>query len=338
MIRIWFWSYGYILRGIELNNFELLKPSNRCPKCKTEGALDKADDGFVCSSCKDEYSILEGIPRFVPAENYANSFGFQWNLHSKTQMDKFNGTTVSRDRLYSESHWTPEQLTGKDVLECGSGCGRFTQALVESGANTYTIDYSSAVDANLINNGDHSNLLISQASIYDLPFKENYFDFLLCIGVIQHTPDPLLSLTSMLKHLKVGGKFCFDVYASPISYLHPRHLFRPITKRVKKETLYKIIEVIMPPLFVLSTILHKIPFVGQLLARLVPVANWRANIKLKDESMYYQWSLLDTFDWYSPAFEKPQSKATIEKHLNSLGLKSFEVERVRGLLVIRGTK
>lgn len=317
------------------NNADLSDPIC-CPKCK--GRLRHADQNVKCEACANEFALVNGIPRFVPAENYSVSFGFQWNIHAKTQVDKYNGLTISRDRFFKESQWTPEEMRGKSVLECGSGAGRFSQVISDTGARLYTIDYSSAVDANAENNKDAKNIFFAQASLYELPFKEKAFDYLVCLGVLQHTPDVAQSIKSMIAHLKPGGKFCFDAYASPISYLHPRHLLRPVTTKMKKEDLHRLVERWVPRLLPVSTALHKIPIVGEYLARLVPVANWRKNIPLPSEEMYKQWAVLDTFDWLSPAYETPQTRSGLQKVLSQLPLENFVIERWRGLYVIRGQK
>jgi SAM-dependent methyltransferase len=282
--------------------------------------------------------LINGIARFVPADNYSASFGFQWNIHAKTQLDRYNGLAISRDRFFSQTGWLAEELAGMTVLECGSGAGRFTDVIAGTGAKLYTIDYSNAVDANASNNFDRKNVSFAQASLYELPFEKNYFDYVVCFGVIQHTPDPAASIRSMIEHLRPGGRFCFDAYAAPMSYLHPRHVLRPFTKRMPKERLYGAVARWAPRLLPLSTALHKVPRIGECLARLVPVANWRKNIQLPNEEMYREWAVLDTFDWLSPAYETPQSRKSLDKAFQGLPLTDLEITRSRGLFVVRGKK
>jgi SAM-dependent methyltransferase len=315
---------------------ELMARPICCPSCRS--SLMDESQALICSGCQSRHPVVNNIPRFVPAENYSSSFGFQWNRHARTQLDRYNGLSISRARFYSQTRWLPGELRGKAVLECGSGAGRFSDVISDTGAILYTIDYSDAVDANARNNGDRENIFFAQASLYELPFEKDYFDFLICFGVIQHTPDPAGSIRSMLEHLRPGGRFCFDVYAAPISYVHPRHLLRPVTKKMQKERLYARVERWVPRLLPLSTALHKIPVAGEYFARLVPVANWRKNIKLPREEMYHEWAVLDTFDWLSPAYEYPQSRTSLETALAGLPVANVEIVRSRGLFVVRGEK
>ena len=161
--------------------------------CIAEERLDASGDiidgMLLCSSCGKQHRILKGIPRFVPAENYADSFGYQWNIHRRTQLDSYTGLPISRQRLFSVSGW-PDSLSGQFVLEAGSGAGRFTEVLLSSGADVFSFDYSTAVEANLENNVTQPNLHLFQGDIFNIPFPEASFDKVICLGVLQHTPCP----------------------------------------------------------------------------------------------------------------------------------------------------
>ena len=44
-------------------------------------------DGWLITKNGDyKYPIRNGIPRFVPKTNYADSFGMQWNKFAQTQL------------------------------------------------------------------------------------------------------------------------------------------------------------------------------------------------------------------------------------------------------------
>ncbi|MBM3792404.1 MAG: Trm112 family protein, partial [Acidobacteria bacterium] len=67
----------------------------RCPTCKgslTASVQDRADGEIAsgllcCGTCRKEYPVVQFVPRFVSSDNYASSFGFQWNLFGRTQLD-----------------------------------------------------------------------------------------------------------------------------------------------------------------------------------------------------------------------------------------------------------
>ena len=167
-----------------------------CPKCydslnvKTNDLDEIIEGELECRSCAVKYPITNGIARFVEPDNYASSFGYQWNLFRKEQIDSHNGTTLSADRFWKETAWTKEELKGKWILDVGCGAGRFLDVSSTAEANVIGIDISSAIDAAKENLKGRENVHFIQASIYELPFRPGTFDYCYCIGVIQHTPDP----------------------------------------------------------------------------------------------------------------------------------------------------
>src|SRR3954466_15370063 len=106
--------------------------------------LREASDGYHCpEGCI--FPIVNGVPRFVSQDNYAASFGLQWNTFRRTQLDSYTGTTISRDRLQRIAGGSLHVFQGKDVLEAGCGAGRFTEVMLRAGARVFAADISSAV-------------------------------------------------------------------------------------------------------------------------------------------------------------------------------------------------
>ncbi len=186
-----------------------------------------------CLKCGCEYPIVRGVPRFVQSDDYASSFGLQWNRHARVQLDSKNGTTFSRDRFYAITEWLPPSIRDKLVMDVGCGAGRFAEIALSDGAEVVAVDLSSAVDAAYQNLGRHPRFHCIQASIYELPFADGTFDYGYCIGVIQHTPDPEKAVKSILPKIKVGGKAGFWIYERNwkafIGTVGFKYLLRPFT-------------------------------------------------------------------------------------------------------------
>ena len=106
-----------------------------------------------CYSCPSgcAFPAKGGLPRFVPVENYASSFGLQWNQYRTTQLDSHTGLTISKDRLIRLLGGSLDVVKGKMVLEAGCGAGRFTELLLGAGAHLNAVDLSTAVEANYKN-------------------------------------------------------------------------------------------------------------------------------------------------------------------------------------------
>ena len=207
----------------------------------------------------NRYPIVEFIPRFVEA-HYAKNFSLEWNIHSRTQYDASTGTSVSRARFFEETKW-PRDLPGEVILEAGCGAGRFTEHALSTQATVVSIDLSSAVDANYRSNGDHDNLLIVQASIYEMPFPKARFDRIFCFGVLQHTPDPRRSFEMLTEYLKPGGWLAADIYIKTVARwaLSPKYWIRPLTKRVEVNTLYGIVKRYIDVMWPIARLIRRIP-------------------------------------------------------------------------------
>lgn len=76
--------------------------------------------------------------------------------------------------------------------------------------------------------------------------------------------------------------------------------------------------------------------IGKFLKRLVPVADY-AGMQPLSETQLSEWALLDTFDWFSPAYDNPQTAATARRWMEQAGLMDIEVVQA-GHLVTRGRK
>lgn len=320
----------------------ILLPWLCCPECRSdltlapaaqEESAEEIETGtLTCSSCGKTYPIKSSIPRFVPPENYASNFGFQWNHFRQTQLDSYSGTTISRDRFLKQTGWTREMLEGASVLDVGCGAGRFTEIALSLGAQVYALDYSNAVDACRANFPSHPNLHLLQADIYRLPLRPEQFDFVYCLGVLQHTPNPHKALAALPPFLKPGGRIVVDFYlTSWKGRLHPKEFLRPLTRRMPGPTLFKLIERGAPPALRLSRAVGRIPLAGKYLRYFVPVANYEGVFPLDDRQLR-EWAILDTFDWLAPAYDNPQTPKTLAVWLKEAGLEDVEVQKVNHLV------
>ncbi len=305
-----------------------------CVRCRS-GAIVARDEGAVaCARCSAVYPIVNGVVRFVDREHYAGSFGLQWNRHRLAQLDSHSGLTLSRDRLFEATGWARD-LRGQKILEAGSGAGRFTEILVGTGAEVVSLDLSSAVDANYANNGHHPNLLLLQADMSAIPIRPLAMDKVLCLGVLQHTPDPAVSFQNLSKHVRPGGELVIDVYAARLSALIAwKYALRPLTKHMDRERLYRWIARLTPPLVPLSARLYRVA--GRLGARLLPIIQYD-HLGLSPE-LNREWAILDTFDMYSPAHDHPQTIGTVRSWYADAGFVDVHVAYGPNGIIARGRR
>lgn len=301
-----------------------------CPACRSgnlsfSSITERNGDDVItaqiaCDGCKESFAVRNKLPRFVPQSNYADSFGFQWNKYAKTQLDSFSGIPISTDRVRNALGTL--DLAGERILEAGSGAGRFTEVLAKTGADLTSFDFSSAVDANAANQTSSDRLHLFQGDIFRIPLQERGFDRVVCLGVIQHTPDPPAAFLSLSKYVRPGGQLVVDAYTrNLVALLQWKYLLRPITKRMGKERLHGIIAAATPPLVPIAKAFKRLA--GRVGARLVPIVEY-SNLGL-DKDLNVQWAILDTFDMYSPAHDHPQSLATITRWFEDIGFENVQV-------------
>lgn len=312
--------------------FKAHLPLLACPNCGGGLILAKADreegekiesGALTCARCAETFPVQNGMPRFVPASNYTASFGYQWNLHFKTQYDSHTKVPVSRGRLFAETAW-PERMTDQKVLEVGSGSGRFTEPLASTGATIVSLDYSQAVEANARNNGNKENVLIVQASIYNMPIPQASFDKVLCIGVLQHTPDVAKSFSALVNALKPGGELVIDVYRwRLVNFLWPRYWLRVLTKRLPSATVYRLCQAYVNRIWPLTKWIHRLPY-GRKLNRFILVPDFRDLYPLS-EDLLREWAILDTFDNLSPIYDQPQTLKAVKRWFAQAGLTDVQV-------------
>ena len=315
----------------------------RCPQSGQQLRLESPSyrhDEIVSAELVSEdnryrYPVRNYIPRFVPESNYADNFGMQWNAFRQTQLDSYSGHPISAERFWRATGWQPAELKGKWVFDAGCGAGRFAEVALLAGAKVVALDYSSAVEAARTNLERFPNLHVIQGDIYSLPLVRAFFPFIYSLGVLQHTPDVGRAFACLPPHVRAGGRICVDVYWKRIrTMLHTKYLLRPFTKRMSKQSLFRALEKHVPRMLPMSQRANRVPVVGRLLARAVPVADYTGRYPLNAQQLR-EWALLDTFDMLAPEYDNPQTPTTLRRWLLDAGLDHVEVFH-EGHLVGRG--
>jgi len=285
----------------------------------------------LASSSNCSYPVINRIPRFVPATNYASSFGAQWNRFPKTQLDSYSGITLSRDRLSRCMRGHLTSLDGKLVLEAGSGAGRFSEVLLKHGAHLHSFDYSCAVEANASNNKRFPNFWLAQADIRNIPFQPGVYDYVVCLGVVQHTPSPEETLMHLWDMVKPGGFLVFDHYKWSLKWMAPPpirdcvSLYRRIILSLPLDIRFPLIQRITDFWFPLHWRFKDASLMQKLLRRVSPVIFHYPEIKLQSRRDHYNWSLLDTHDSCTDYYKHLRSSSSLRKTMEKLGAIDIEI-------------
>lgn len=280
----------------------------------------------------DTYPIINGIPRFVTSINYADNFGLQWNLFKSTQLDSYSNTKITFNRLSRCLYGHLDTVDGKLILEAGSGAGRFTEILLQKGALVHSFDLSKAVDANYENNNKYENLLLAQADIRKIPFEKNKYDYVICLGVIQHTPSPEESIERLYEMVKPGGFLIFDHYLFKWRNVLPppigsaNILYRKFILVMPMKLRFRIIKAIVDFLFPLHWFFRNSLFMQRMLRRISPIHFYYPEFKLGSKNEYYNWALLDTHDSTTDYYKHHRSINQIRRFLEKIGASEISVK------------
>lgn len=285
-----------------------------CPACKRDLKADAApstpqiieSENLRCEN-GHSYPIVRGIPRFVSSDGYASNFGFEWNLHNRTQLDTAS-RHESEETFIEKTGFHREDFEGKLILDVGCGMGRFSDVASRWGATVVGIDLTSAVDAAHANIGGRDNVHLAQADVFKLPFRDGTFDFIFSIGVLHHTPDTRAAFDQLPRLLKPGGRIAIWVYTTMRASYLASDLYRHVTTHLPKRVLYALCHVAIPWYYV-----NKVPGVGALTRRALPTSAHPDP----------EWRVLDTFDWYSPTYQWKHSQSELRSWFESQGLVSL---------------
>lgn len=316
-----------------------------CPAChgelafadETDACAERVREGWLVCGCGERYPIRGSVPRFVPADNYANSFGLQWKQFAKLQHDEHSGLPLSETRFFESTRWPRELPAGERTLEVGCGSGRFTTHAAGCGGRLLSVDLSAAVEANYELNGHRDNLLIAQASAYALPVRPGSIDRAVCIGVVQHTPDPRQTVASIVDTLGPGGALAIDCYRKDLaSFIKAKHYVRVITRRVPPRRLFKLVTAYINFMWPIACLLRKIPWFGVRINWMLCIPDYSRR-GMVDPALK-AWAVLDAIDMLAPTYDYPQTVGTIRRWLNELGLEQVEAHPGHNGVEGRGRK
>ena len=282
------------------------------------------EGGSLRSKSGHSYPIIQGVPRFVNAENYSDDFGAQWNRFPRIQLDSFTGFSHSEKRLARCFHGDLRNLTSKKILEAGSGAGRFTEILIKYGAIVHSFDYSNAVEANAKNNGDNKDLVLVQADIQNIPFFKESYDYVICLGVLQHTPSPEESIRSLWKMLKPGGALIFDHYIwkwrliLPPPFGSSEAIYRQLILIIPRKFRFMVVKALTDFWFPWHWRFRDSLLMQRILRRISPVQFHYPDYVLHNRQMYYEEALLNTFDGTTDFYKHRRKPNQIRKLLGEI--------------------
>jgi ubiquinone/menaquinone biosynthesis C-methylase UbiE/uncharacterized protein YbaR (Trm112 family) len=175
-----------------------------CPKC--HGELDFADH-IQCLACGARYPIADRIPLMFSG---ATNDGFGHDLYRAQLRGNFFERVFHNNRINTLLHLVTDELQiapGTQVLDVGCNTGPMLIPLRQRGYDVLGVDISTDDVQQAEWYLQEHNLSPGGLSVADgtcLPFRDQSFDLVLLIDILEHTDHPD-KIVSEVKRLLVPG-------------------------------------------------------------------------------------------------------------------------------------
>ncbi len=104
---------------------------------------------------------------------------------------------------------------GSKILEVGCGTGQLSNFLSRYNRKIFGIDLSESslsMAENFRVKSEIENVYFMKMNLFNLLFKDQFFDYIISIGCLHHTQDPKKAFNSIEKKLKKGGYIVLGLY------------------------------------------------------------------------------------------------------------------------------
>lgn len=137
-------------------------------------------------------------------------FGDLWHRYDDRL---FKESVALFARRFEANGFDLSWFMGKRCLDAGCGGGRYSIAMAQLGATVVGCDISREGIEDCKRRAGHlASIDFRQASVLDLPFPDESFDFVCSSGVLHHTTDPELGLREITRVLRPGGRVFLLLY------------------------------------------------------------------------------------------------------------------------------
>jgi SAM-dependent methyltransferase len=159
------------------------------------------------------------------------AFGYEWTWAADYHAANFED--------WIPAGFEARTLFGERVgLEIGCGAGRHSAFTASLAKEHFAVDLSRAVDSAFARTRTLGNCHVVQADAFYLPFRPATFDYVFCLGVLQHLPDPEAGFYALADKPRSSGTLLVNVYqASRPTVLFLLELARKVTTRLPNPVL-----------------------------------------------------------------------------------------------------
>ncbi len=248
------------------------------------------------------------------------SFGEEWGKFNNIPTDQID--KIGRD--YFDIVEDEILHPGALVLDVGCGGGRWAKFLTRRVKFVEAIEPSQAALSASRFLRSIQNVRVTQATVEQIPFADNSFDFVYSLGVLHHVPKTQEAIQRCYEKVKPGGWFLLYLYYNldNRNFLYKiifkasdvfRRIISSLPGGIKRPVCDVIAVMIYFPLVNLSRVLS---FVSLRLADAIPLAYYR-------RTSFQIWRN-DSLDRFGTPLEKRFSKDEIQQMLTASGFSNIQ--------------
>lgn len=136
------------------------------------------------------------------------SFGDEW-----TKFDQFTDQDIDGVASMHYFDIVPKEIyENKAVMDMGCGTGRWSKYIAQTVSSLDAVDPSDAIYVAAKNLSQFDTVRLTKASVNQLPFFDESFDFVFSLGVLHHIPNTQQAMIDTVSKLKRGGYFLVYLY------------------------------------------------------------------------------------------------------------------------------
>lgn len=256
------------------------------------------------------------------------NFSFAWSHFGKKEVEK----SWYKDSFSYLKYISSEIFKGEDKIGLDVGCGSGGDMIYISqyGARIIGIDISDAIAVTAKNIKNFNSLYVAQADIYNLPFKNESFDFAYSFGVLHHLPMPEKGFKTMCSKIKKSGFAIVYLYEdfSQRSILERGLLkivnsFRFFTKRLPPYLIYFFSLILSPFILLICSIPYKILKKLRTSERITERIPYRHTTNLEI-------IIADLYDRFSTPIENRYNREQVEAWFRNANFEDVKIINYRG--------
>lgn len=194
-----------MIGSFSLDPFKNVKPDPE----HNEWPFKDVQQNFVCDRVPDLTGELDIIT------NKTSVFYNEVCFPNYDDLDNFANLIDKSQKNYLTACLDKEIPVNAKILEVGCGTGQMSIFLSRFNRQVYGVDLSKGslkLAETFRHENERHNVSFFRGDVFNLPLKENYFDYIISNGVLHHTKNARYAFASAAKHLKPGGFFVFGLY------------------------------------------------------------------------------------------------------------------------------